>query len=242
MPYLNARPLLGDVRCELAVPSELARRFAVRRYDAALVPAFDAVRHARATVADGACIGSDGEVFSVFLAYRGDLRTQTAVALDPDSRTSSHLLQIVLAEFLRLDCRVLARPESEQGARLLIGDPAIAFRRAHADGDWSFLDLGQAWKDATGLPFVFALWVISPHAPRRAELVSALRAMKSQGLAKRPIIAAAEPDPAFAEEYLHRFIRYELGDPEKHALQLYATLLRKHRLVDDTEPCELEFI
>lgn len=232
VPYLNARPLIEGLggRVTLDVPARLAERFAAGELDVALVPTFEAVERDCATVADDIAIACRGEVFSVFLAHREPLAEITSVALDPASHTSSHLLQVLLAEFHGLEPDYAERPESDEQARLLIGDAALAFRRAHG-GDWSFLDLGAEWMRCTGLPFVFACWVFRDGVADAPEIAAALREVKRAGLAARPRIAATEADPAFALRYLTDFIRFDLGEEEKRAVALFAALLRKHGLV-----------
>jgi chorismate dehydratase len=234
VPYLNARPLtegLGE-RLVLDVPSRLAARFAAGELDAALVPVFEAVSGERALIAGDMAIASRGEVFSVFLAHREPLADLESVALDPDSRTSSHLVQCLLAEFHGLDLRYAAAPEDDAQARVVIGDPAIQFRRAHGAGDWQFLDLGAEWLRCTGLPFVFACWVLRENVTDASRLADGLRAAKVRGLAARERIAAESADPDFVRHYLAENIRFDLGDDEKRAISLFAALLRKHGLVE----------
>ena len=244
VPYLNARPLVATAldECAFAVPSKLAEEFSQGLYDAALLPAFEAVRGTSAMVADGICIGSDGPVHSVFLAHKEPWGSIISVALDTASLTSSHLLQIILQDFFGLDVEYSETPVSEDQARLIIGDPAIQFRREHRDGNWNFLDLGEAWKCTTGLPFVFAIWVIHPSAKNPEALAGHLREMKQIGLAMRDTIAAAEPDPDFARSYLTRSIQFDLGPSGKDALRLYAALLRKTGLVPATPENTLLFV
>jgi chorismate dehydratase len=234
VPYLNARPLtegLGE-RLVFDVPSRLAARFAAGELDAALVPVFEAVSRERALIADGMAIASRGEVFSVFLAHREPLAELESVALDPDSRTSSHLVQCLLAEFHGLDPRYTAAPEDDAQARVVIGDPAIAFRRAHVGDGWQFLDLGAEWLRCTGLPFVFACWVLREGVENAGALAEGLRAAKVRGLAARERIAEERSDPEFVRRYLTENIRFDLGDDEKRAISLFAALLRKHGLVE----------
>lgn len=234
VPYLNARPLtegLGE-RLVFDVPSRLAERFAAGELDAALVPVFEAVSRERALIADGMAIASRGEVFSVFLAHRVPLAELESVALDPDSRTSSHLVQCLLAEFHGLDPRYAIAPEDDAQARVVIGDPAIQFRRAHGDDGWQFLDLGAEWLRCTGLPFVFACWVLREGVNDAAALAEGLRAAKARGLAARERIATESDDPEFVRRYLTENIRFDLGDDEKCAIALFAALLRKHGLVE----------
>ena len=86
--YLNARPLIdrypGPV--DFAHPSELATGMLEDRLDAALVPVFEGLRHNDYLLVDGVAIAADGPVYSVFLAYRGELSEIRTVSLD---RTSS---------------------------------------------------------------------------------------------------------------------------------------------------------
>ncbi|MFY8216007.1 MAG: menaquinone biosynthetic enzyme MqnA/MqnD family protein [Chthoniobacterales bacterium] len=244
VPYLNARPLVwsADPPCAYAVPSLLADQFADGAYDAALLPAFEAVRREHAVIADGICIGCDGPVFSVFLAHREPLDTLESVALDPASRTSSHLLQIVLNDFRGLDPVFNDSPTTQDEARLLIGDPAIEFRTQHARDGWQFLDLGAEWKSFTGLPFVFAVWMIDPSVQDLGALADDLRQMKDAGLQSRKSIASQECDPAFAWRYLTENITFDLNDSGKASLRLYASLLRKGGLVPASPESSLEFI
>jgi chorismate dehydratase len=46
-------------------------------------------------------------------------------------------------------------------AGLIIGDRALAFR----DKTTYIYDLGSGWREMTGLPFVFAVWVSIKHIP-----------------------------------------------------------------------------
>jgi len=244
VPYLNARPLVCSAEgvCSYAVPSALAEEFNAGLFDAALLPAFEAVRRERATLADGVCIGSNGPVFSVFLAHRGPLDALDSVALDPASRTSSHLLQIVLNDFYHLDPEFSEFPTTADDARLLIGDPAIAFRIEHARDGWQFLDLGAAWKTHTGMPFVFAVWMIDPAVANPGALADYLRRMKETGLQSRESIAAQDNDPAFALKYLTENIMFDLDESGKASLRLYASLLRKSGLVPASPENSLDFV
>src|SRR5262245_17258933 len=91
--YMNSRPMVHAYDGPVAFdhPSALARMLAAGDLDAALVPLFETLREPRYLLVDGAAVASDGAVFSVFLAYRGELRDVRRVALDPASQTSAHL-------------------------------------------------------------------------------------------------------------------------------------------------------
>lgn len=224
VPYLNAKPLIRGIESEtvLEVPSKLAERFRAGAYDAALIPVFEALALGPGRWVDNIAIACDGPVYSVFLAYRGALEEVREIALDPASRTSVHLLQVLLRKFLKLDPDLLTAPRDVSTARLVIGDPAIEFRSGDPDG-WKFLDLGDEWKRWTGLPFVFACWVLKDGAP--AELAVQLRAAKARGLEELDAIAAETPAPEFALTYLTQYIKFNLGPREKQSLAKFFELL-----------------
>lgn len=232
--YLNAKPLLHGWRGPVVLdhPARLAADLAAGRLDVALVPAFELLAHPGYRVVDGVSISSRGPVFSVFLAYRGALADVREISLDPASLTSANLLRVLLAEFQGL------RPEfvsHEAPARLLIGNQALAFRRAHGE-EIKYFDLGEEWTRATGLPFVYALWLIRRGVPDAAGVADSLRQLKASGLAHIPEIVAAERewDATFRDRYLREHIRYDFGPEEKRGLEFYRELLVRHGRIDPT--------
>lgn len=244
VPYLNARPLIVGLEeiVSLDLPAKLAERFAAGELDAALVPVYEAVERDCALIADDIAIASRGEVFSVFLAHREPLTLLETIALDPASRTSNHLLQVLLAEFHDLTPDYIDAPTDDAHARLLIGDAALEFRGAHGADGWHFLDLGAEWMRCTALPFVFACWVFRDGVQEPERLAEALREVKRSGLEARERIAAESADRDFVWRYLTEFIRFDLGADEKQAIALFATLLRKHGLVCAAGDVEIRYV
>jgi len=235
--YLNSKPLIYgfDGRVIFDHPSGLARDLAAGKLDVALVPTFEALRSPHYTLAEGVGIACDGPVYSVFLAHRGPLAELGSVALDPASLTSVHLLQVLLREYhgARPELHDLSAFPEKAEAALIIGNQAIEFRQQDPDG-YQILDLGEEWKRCTGLPFVFAPWLLRPDLPEAARVAEELRALKRHGIAHLDDIIRAEPrDPAFTREYLTRHIRFELGDREKAGIAKYGELLAKHGFIAD---------
>lgn len=231
VPYLNAVPLTCGIEqdCVFLPPSRLAAELHAGRLDAALVSVTEVLLHDGYDVLDGAAIGSDGPVASVFLAHHGPLEQIRTVWLDPASCTSVNLLRVLLAEHgIRPEFRPLTSyaAAAELDNVLLIGNPAIDFRRAaHPHTLW---DLGEAWRELTGCPFVYAVWALRHGAS--AELRTRLLAAKAAGLAALPqtVKKRTEYDLEFRRAYLGGHIRYELGVPEKAGLARFAELLAKH--------------
>ncbi|HYR59045.1 MAG TPA: menaquinone biosynthesis protein [Chthoniobacteraceae bacterium] len=255
VPYLNSKPLIFgcDAHVHFDHPSGLARDLSSGALDVALVPVFEALRNPPWLAVDDVAIACDGPVFSVFLAHRGELENVRRIALDPASLTSAHLLKVLLAEFHEAERgtdfqsvsretddtttigsleRRIANPSYVADARLLIGNQAIGFRTANPTG-WRYLDLGEEWKRCTGLPFVFALWLMRPSLPNAAAIAAELRAIKRGGIAHIPEIVRAdrEHDPAVATRYLTEHIRFDCGPRERAGLDQFRELLEKHGLI-----------
>jgi chorismate dehydratase len=113
-------------------------------------------------------VGSDGPVLSVNLVSTKPLAEldsdRDRVALGSTSRTGVLLAQMLLAE--RYGVRPefftcppdLSRMLTEASAAVLIGD--VALRALHEAPSRGLIvtDLGQAWREWSGLPMVFAVW------------------------------------------------------------------------------------
>jgi len=233
VPYLNAVPLTCglEARCERTPPSALAVSLREGRLDAALLSVTEALFAPGYPIVDGVAIASDGPVFSVFLAHRDPLDERLAeVHLDPASCTSVNLLRVLLAA-RGLSPRFLPLAAEPGGSMprnmLLIGDPAIRF--ALGRHDHRIWDLGAAWKEWTGLPFVFAVWAMREAAATPA-LADGLREARERGLARLPEWIDHRPEftREFRQAYLGGHIRYGLGDREKAGLGRFRQALDAH--------------
>jgi chorismate dehydratase len=113
--------------------------------------------------------------------------------------------------------------ESTADAVLAIGDRAMKVPDApfHA-----VVDLAEAWRDLTGLPFVFALWVVRPGVDL-GDLPEALARCRDDGLRHADDLAR-EHGPRLGLgipecfDYLTRVLSYDLGEPEIAGLRRFA--------------------
>jgi chorismate dehydratase len=222
VPYLNAKPLTRAIASPLAYlePSRLAADLRAGHLDVGLVPIMEVLEAPAGfyRVGRGMAIGSERDVFSVYLNYAGPLAKVETVALDPASKTSVELARIVLEKFHRLKPRYVSSDEPAD-AQLLIGDPAIIHRQAHPEQN--YLDLAEAWRTHTQLPFVFAVWALRLPLLRALFVAEQLRQAKRTGLRNRALIARN----AFEREYLTEHLHYELGKPQRAAIAKFAELL-----------------
>lgn len=244
--YLNAKPLIygygGKVHFDH--PAKLAQSLQKGLLDVALVSTYELLRMPEYRVADGVSISARGEVFSVFLAYRGELREIKKVSLDAASLTASHMVRCILAEYYRLRPDYISSDlcADKNAARLLIGNQAIDFRNDHGNA-YHYLDLGAEWMKQTSLPFVFALWLFHNGVPDAPAAAAELRGIKERGVASIKEIVRAERryDAGFETRYLTTHIRYDLGDEEKAGIEKFRELLVKHGLISNN-PVPLIFV
>jgi chorismate dehydratase len=222
VPYLNAKPLTRFIASPISLvePSQLAADLRAGKLDVALVPIMEVLQSPADTyrIIDKLAIGSEREVFSVYLNYSVPLAKIQTVALDPASKTSVELARLVLEKFHHLKPRYVSTDEPAD-AQLLIGDPAINHRQAHPEQN--YLDLATAWREQTGLPFVFAVWAVRLPYWKARSLAGQLRNAGKQGISWRSSIAR---NP-FERKYLTEHLCYDLGAPQKKAITLFGEML-----------------
>lgn len=226
------------------VPAKLLPYLESGEVDAAILPAFDLLAHPELIALPGACIASDGPAMSVKLFSRLPLRFATTVALDADSHTSVALTRILLDASGAHPQYLTFPPDLDQmlthaDAALLIGDPCL---RTQPGPDVLVTDLGEAWKELTGLPFVFALWATREGADCTALNALILEALQL-GLADLPTVAAAEaarlglsPDTMLV--YLRDCLRYHLEEPYRAGLERFRQMAVTRGIVDRAGPVQ----
>jgi chorismate dehydratase len=245
------------------LPSRLALRLEAGLADVALLPTVEILRGQSAGLIGSTGIACRGNVDSVKFYHSGPLDLLRRVSVDRGSRTSVALLRVLLSEMVGID-PPFEEIEPRPGAALppgegvlVIGDRCFAFDRwlnqdSAAAAALNSLDLGRAWLDLTGLPFVFAAWAAAPGFPERVG-PAAVRALgdllvtaREYGLARLPELAAreaaagclgpgGEATPAALEYYFRHSLRYRLGDDELAGLRRFRDLCVAHGLVEPTD-------
>ncbi len=220
--YLNARPLIhgwsGAV--DFDHPAALCRKLERGDLDVAMVSSLEFLRRPIYRIVDKISISSRGPVYSVLVAHREELSRIQEIKLDPASETSVALLRCLLAQ-RGLNPRLVLwhRHLADATARLLIGDQAIRFRKKHSD--YRLWDLGEEWKNAINLPFVFALWLIRPEIEKAKEIADALRRLRDHNLENLDDLVStqSEVSPAFCRKYYREHLFFDFGEREKAGLR-----------------------
>jgi chorismate dehydratase len=237
--YLNARPLIHGWPGEVVFdhPSNLCQQLAEGMLDVALVSSFEFLRNPIYVLVDGVCVASHGPVHSVFLAHAGELAEIEEIEVDPASQTAVNLLRCLLAEAglkPRLVARtpLIQRAVTSRLAKFFIGDQAIRFRERSA-GALRFSDLGEEWEKVTGLPFVYALWLIRPEVPSPKPIADRLRACRDDNLRELDLVIAAQKEfsPQFCAYYFRECLTYHLGQAERAGLSMFRKLCEKHGIL-----------
>lgn len=253
--YLNTRPLTYGLEhgglehgFEILydIPSVCARQVRTGEASAGVIPSIEYARSpVPYAIVPGVSIASAGPVGSILLFHRVPVRRIRSVAMDVSSRTSVALARIVLQERYGLEFDAVDHsPDvsamlADADAALVIGDPALE----STDRPEPRLDLGEAWRELTGLPFVYAFWAGREDALSPGE-VELLVASKEQGMAALDEIAEVHArnrsrPPSFYASYLRDNLIYGLGDRERRGLTEFYGLARDCGLVPDVP--ELRF-
>jgi chorismate dehydratase len=236
--YLNTKPLVyrldrlapqADVVFDL--PSRLADRLAAGGLDVALIPSVEFFQQSDYRIVSDACIACRGPVLSVKLFSRVPPERIGRLALDEGSRTSAALVRILLRERFGIEPRLEPLPigegleSSDADAVLLIGDRAMHSPPGRFAEVW---DLGDAWVQWAGLPFVFAMWTARSDTDLNG-LETALGEARDLGVAHLPGIAAAEAAPLGltvlqCASYLRDNLHFFLGPRERDGLKRFYDL------------------
>ena len=177
--FLNCLPIywglvhsgaLLDIELVKDSPERLSEQLVAGTLDIAPITFVEFLKHSEdLVVLDNLAVGSDGPVMSCNMIAQVPFEELDGqrVALGSTSRTTVQLAQLLLRERFHVTPEYYSCPPDlnimmqEAPGAVLIGDPAL--RAALYDVPrlgLRMLDLGEAWKDWTGLPMVFAVWAV----------------------------------------------------------------------------------
>jgi chorismate dehydratase len=236
--YLNARPLVWGLERSLRfllrfdVPSTCASLLHDGAIDIGLIPSIEYLRGGPYAIVPDLAIASRGPVASVLLFTSRPIRDVRSIAMDVSSRTSVALVRVLCAQLFKINPKIEpAGPDLPQmlgrcDAALIIGDNAL-FQPPNVEHTLpvEVIDLGKAWTDLTGLPFVYAFWAGRPGMLEPGD-VEALQRARDAGVAVSDDVACAylrdmPGRQAVGMRYLRENIKYHLGAEEQAGLELF---------------------
>lgn len=222
-PVINTIELIGDY------PANIARLLLDGKIDIGLVPVAVIPQLKEYYINTDWCIGCDGPVASVCLFSEVPVAQIETVLLDYQSRTSVALAKILLRDHWKIQPRLVDTRTDFRGdikgttAGVVIGDRALEQRNQSA----YVYDLGEAWQQMTGLPFVFAAWVSNKKLP--GDFITSFNEANAAGVNCIPSVVATTPYPTFdLHTYYTRFISYQLDQPKREALKLFLAKLAEY--------------
>ena len=236
--YLNTRPLLLGMeqspfkeRIDLvkSYPAQIAQDLLDDTIDIGLIPVAIMPLISNPQIVSKYVIGTEGEVASVALFSQVPIDQIEKVYLDYQSRTSVQLAKLLLRKYWNKEVEFLIATEgyineiSGTTAGVIIGDRALASLN-HFEHVY---DLGLAWKQYSGLPFVFAAWVANKPIP--SEFMEAFDVANGYGLSHLEQVIAFIP--AAEQVYdLHKYytenISYELTSEKRKGLELFLEAIK----------------
>jgi len=236
--YLNARPLVWGLDRSLRfllrfdVPSTCASLLHDGAIEIGLIPSIEYLRGGPYAIVPDLAIASRGPVASVLLFTSRPMRDVRSIAMDVSSRTSVALVRVLCARLFKINPKIEpAGPDLPQmlgrcDAALIIGDNAL-FQPPNVEHTLpvEVIDLGKAWTDLTGLPFVYAFWAGRPGVLDPGD-VEALQRARDAGVAASDDVACAylrdmPARQALGMRYLRENIKYHLGAEEQAGLELF---------------------
>ena len=258
LPLIDGLERLADVELRHSVPSLLLEQLCSGRIDVGLCSSIDYQRSTTPLVIlPAGLLGCDGPTLTVRLYSSGPIDRLRRVYCDTDSHTSIALMRILLKELHGLEPELIDydarahvarnRPIDWPEAMLLIGDKVVidsppVSRYPHQ------LDLGAAWVERTGMPFVFALWLVrrpdSPEeAARAATAAAVLDRQRRYNRSRLDGIIYRHARPRrwpvdLAGTYLKDNLAYEFTPQRQAALELFFDKAHRHGLIAERRPLD----
>ncbi len=242
VPYLNVKPLIWNIEALApgleviaAVPRDLTAMLDAGQVDVGIIPVAAYFHHPGYSIVPGISIACKGEARSVVLFSKVPVEQISSVLLDRSSLSSIALFRVLLREHFQISpvltlseepisCFPLSK-ESSCDAFLIIGNAAMQVQEPFPYR----YDLGEAWHQLSGLPFVFAFWGVREGQHLRG-FDRVLVRSKQDGLKHLADIARAESQhlnipESLCYQYLSRNMQYDLGECELRGIRRFQELL-----------------
>ncbi|MFZ4860689.1 menaquinone biosynthetic enzyme MqnA/MqnD family protein [Sphingobacterium sp. Mn56C] len=222
LPFLQgikSSPILEKLDLTVDYPAECARKVISGEADLGIIPVAALLSLDSPHIITDFCIGTEGAVDSVFIFSNKPLSEIRTLKLDKQSRTSNGLARVLFKEYWKQDITLFEAEDAEveADAYVLIGDRTFGKK----DSVPYVYDLGYYWKEFTGLPFAFAVWVSNKELP--ADFIKAFNAALADGVARTTDVIPGLPAYANFDytHYLTESLDFHLTAAKREAIAKY---------------------
>ncbi|HKK42279.1 MAG TPA: menaquinone biosynthesis protein [Bacteroidales bacterium] len=214
-------------------PADCAKKLIDGRADVGLIPVAAIPMLPEYHIISDYCIGANGDVRTVMLLSNCVFDEIETIYLDYRSRTSVNLTKVLARNSWKkefkwgntskgFDFRNIGLKE----AVVLIGDQCFELEKSYRYK----IDLASAWKEFTGMPFVFACW--TANKPLDIEFINDFNEALFTGVSDIPAVADYFGNTGTItgedlKNYLSFNIDFKFDDEKKKALALFLDLLKE---------------
>lgn len=237
--YLNTKPfiygiqrsaLMSKIDLSLDIPSVCAKKLLSREVDIALVPIAIIPELEEYYILSDYCIGAIQSVKTVCLFSDVPIHQIEKIYLDYHSRTSVKLIQYLCKNYWKIQPEFVntsagfEQDINHTSAGLVIGDRAFDLEKKKK----YVYDLVEAWREHTGLPFVFAVWISNRKLP--GDFLDQFNSALKLGVEKINEVVKIEKEKhpnIDVEKYFKENINFVLDKDKREGMNLFLELLEK---------------
>lgn len=234
--YINTWPFIWGLEKHpeyillLDVPSRCLTYFQKGEADIALVP-FGALIDTSLSyqLLPYFCIGAKKRVETVVLFSNSPLSELTTIYLDPESRTSNLLIQILCHHHWHIKPQFLYRETPTPISQPHTGNVCIGDKVFTLQSHYEYCyDLAEAWYQFTGKGFPFAVW-IGKKELSSLQIQPFLKALESgiRDIPNHPLPLNHHVKAEYIYYYLTEVIDYHLDEEKLQSMALFRNLAKK---------------
>lgn len=212
-------------------PADCAAKLISGKADIGLIPVAAIPLLKEYHIISDYCIGANGKVRTVMLLSNCQFEAIEKIYLDYRSRSSVNLTKVLAKNFWKKEFKWV---NTNKGfdfiniglneAVVLIGDQCFEYENSFRNK----IDLAQAWKDFSGLPFVFACWVANKKLSN--EFIEEFNKVLKSGVTNIEGVVekfgySGTITGYELKTYLTDNIDYAFDDDKKKALKLFLELM-----------------
>ena len=235
--YSNSAPLVDcllkvspNSNIKFGYPSSHLGELLLGKVDCALVPVVHVFNNPLLTPLLKVGVAANGAVKSVLLKCNKPINEILTVLKDKASATSNRLAELVMNHHFNQSVEMIVDNKIFD-AKVLIGDKALLSKKSNND-----IDLSLAWKQMTGLPFVFAVWAVRSDCKNIDEIEKIVINAAHEGINSISLIAERFSNQqgnsiSFWEDYLNNNIHFQLSDDDIKGMNLFKEMLNINQVL-----------